>query len=251
VRTCIFDYRTGPVSATVVAVGDSKQGQWIPALQVLAREQHWRLMSITKAGCPFSDITRRRGGGNSVYASCVTWNRRVLQKVQRISPDLVVTTALQSYTAVVDGQVLHGQANHEELVRGLGARLSQLREQGFAALAIAETPWMGTDMADCVSLHLDSLADCARPRDQALADRVVAEAARRSSTPWVDLDDRLCTQAVCPAVIGDVLIYRDRHHLTATYSATLAPFLAERMGRALTPDLPDLAERLGLPVDPR
>ena len=32
--------------------------------------------------------------------------------------------------------------------------------------------------------------------------------------------------AHCPVVVGNVLIYRDNHHLTATYARSLAPFLS-------------------------
>jgi len=32
-----------------------------------------------------------------------------------------------------------------------------------------------------------------------------------------------------PVVIGRVLVYRDTHHLTATFSAAIAPYLAARL----------------------
>src|SRR5689334_6447618 len=51
VKTCVFDYGTGPDAPVVVGVGDSKMGQWMPALQEIARSRHWKLISMTKAGC--------------------------------------------------------------------------------------------------------------------------------------------------------------------------------------------------------
>lgn len=41
----------------------------------------------------------------------------------------------------------------------------------------------------------------------------------------VDLTDQVCPTATCLPVIGEVLVYRQSHHLTATYAATLAPAL--------------------------
>jgi hypothetical protein len=38
-----------------------------------------------------------------------------------------------------------------------------------------------------------------------------------------------CTEKKCPAVIGDVLVYRNGAHLTATYVRTLIPWLGERL----------------------
>ena len=34
---------------------------------------------------------------------------------------------------------------------------------------------------------------------------------------------------LCPAVIGDVLVYRNSGHLTATYARSLTPWLSRRL----------------------
>ncbi|MDQ4031206.1 MAG: hypothetical protein M3332_02610 [Actinomycetota bacterium] len=38
-----------------------------------------------------------------------------------------------------------------------------------------------------------------------------------------DLSDQLCNAVHCPAEIGNVLVYMDDNHLSATYAATIAP----------------------------
>ena len=45
----------------------------------------------------------------------------------------------------------------------------------------------------------------------------------------VDMNDGLCTASECPIVVGNVVVWRDTHHLTATYARMLAPYLAERL----------------------
>ena len=45
----------------------------------------------------------------------------------------------------------------------------------------------------------------------------------------IDPTGRFCLRDVCPAVIGDVLVYRNTGHITATYAATLAPWLERRL----------------------
>ena len=49
----------------------------------------------------------------------------------------------------------------------------------------------------------------------------------------VDLTDHICGPTVCSAVTGGVITYFDASHLTATYAATLAPYLAPVIERAL------------------
>ncbi len=244
VRPCVFDYRTSPDGPTVVGVGDSKMGQWIPALQKLAEQRHWQLISITKAGCPFSDIKRMNGAVE--YTTCQVWNQAVIAKIRELKPTLLVTTQLEFYQTIQNGTpVTDRTVNHDELVRGLSARLSEMKQMGQAVVTITETPRMRVDMADCVSLHLKDLAFCSRARKAALHGLVVPSAAKASGTPTVDLNNRLCTVDRCPAVIGNVLIYRDDHHLTQTYSRTLAPFLEDKLGLKLSPTLD---QALGIPV---
>ena len=58
-------------------------------------------------------------------------------------------------------------------------------------------------------------------------------AADETGTEVVDPTKWLCWDGSCPAVIGDVLPYRDRGHLTTVYSASLSDELTKALG--LTP----------------
>ena len=50
----------------------------------------------------------------------------------------------------------------------------------------------------------------------------------------IDPTSRFCLAKLCPAVIGDVLVYRNSGHVTASFTETLAPWLSRRLGRAGT-----------------
>ncbi len=49
----------------------------------------------------------------------------------------------------------------------------------------------------------------------------------------LDLADHFCGPTVCPAVIGDVPVYFDNSHLTATYARTLVPYIEPALDHAL------------------
>ena len=36
-----------------------------------------------------------------------------------------------------------------------------------------------------------------------------------------------CTESGCPAVVGNILVYRDDNHMTVTYASFIAPLLDE------------------------
>ena len=46
---------------------------------------------------------------------------------------------------------------------------------------------------------------------------------------FVPTADWLCASDACPVVVGDVLVYRDDNHITATAASWLAPFVEAAM----------------------
>jgi hypothetical protein len=57
-----------------------------------------------------------------------------------------------------------------------------------------------------------------------VADEMAHEGVRAiDPTPW------FCSETVCPAIIGNILAYRDTSHMTATYSSALSPLLSEQL----------------------
>jgi hypothetical protein len=85
---------------------------------------------------------------------------------------------------------------------------------------------------DCLSERGATIADCSRSLDDAVvADppNVLATRAMDGRVPLVDMNDLLCADGTCSPVVGNVLVYRDLHHLTGTYVRTLTPYLERRL----------------------
>jgi hypothetical protein len=75
------------------------------------------------------------------------------------------------------------------------------------------------------------LQRCATPRSEALDyPKVNTRAAREvEGVRLIDPTSVVCLEKSCPAVIGDVLVYRNGAHLTATYVRTLTPWLGKQL----------------------
>jgi len=48
----------------------------------------------------------------------------------------------------------------------------------------------------------------------------------------LDMSDAVCRADICPAVEGNVLVYHDAHHLSATYMRTMTNELGRQVGPA-------------------
>jgi hypothetical protein len=116
---------------------------------------------------------------------------------------------------------------NERLAEGLEKAWSQLTSQGIGVVAIRTTPHFTYDVVDCLAAHGQDFGSCGLAKDKAVlaVDPVTLAAPRSPGVTLVDMNGFICPQDRCSPIVGNVLVYRDKHHLTATYAATLAPTL--------------------------
>ena len=78
--------------------------------------------------------------------------------------------------------------------------------------------------------------DCA---PKAASDRVVGidDAVRSitaaSGTGFVEPRRWLCSNDVCPVIVGDLLVYRDESHVSNTFMGSLTPVIDQLVGAAV------------------
>ena len=227
---CVF----GDASSftTVVLLGDSHAAQWFPALQSLADRYRWRLVVRTKAGCPAPDVTILNRSLKRAYAECDTWRSGVLAEMARTKPALVVASGTRTDSLVdrsTGSKIDPGRAG-AEWKAGWNRTLASLSGAGVPVAVLRDTPWPGTDVAVCVSKHLSDPSSCDVSRDALDSPAYdVALAAGHAGAHGVDLSNVICDPDRCPSTQGRYLVYRDSNHLTATFSAALAPYLYRKL----------------------
>ena len=218
-------------STTVVLFGDSHAAEWFPALERLATERGWRLVSLTKSACTPAQLTVWNTTFKRAYDECNQWREEVFARLQTDRPDLVIVGSSHPYTSAATGgpaQADGGQA----LEAGLAQTLQRLRPLADAVALIGDTPKFSQDPPDCLSQHLDHVLACAEPRAQALDvgwTRVERAVAAEADATFVDPSDWACPTDPCPVVIGRYLVYRDQHHLATPFVTALRQRLADAL----------------------
>src|SRR5690606_23799240 len=226
VTSCIYG---DAESDTVVAlVGDSHAAHWQPALTELAEQHGWRLETYTKSSCPFADVLLWEARNDRPYTDCQEWQAEVRERLAADPPGAVVVSSAD-HEASDGSEPLGTEESREALADGMARSWRALEEAGSEVLAIVDTPWLGINAPECVAEHLDDLRACAVPREEAVersgAEALAAAAERVPVVNVVDLTEFVCPAEECVPVVGGVLTHSDAHHLTATYSRTLAPRL--------------------------
>ncbi|GAA1684143.1 SGNH hydrolase domain-containing protein [Glycomyces endophyticus] len=213
----------------VMLVGDSHAAQWFPALDALADRNGWELVSRTKSSCtPVSvrvDSTMHEGE----YTECWDWKQEVFAEIDAVRPELVVYGA--SDKTGVTG--LEGEAAAEAWGEGWAQTIERSASAQHIAV-LTDTPWATGEAApECLSLHMDAVDRCVSEDPYAVtyvdrreAGRAAQEAA---GAQVVDTEQWFCLDGRCPLVVEGMAVYRDGHHVSTPYAASLAVLLGEAL----------------------
>ncbi len=244
---CHLDYATveppaclyGPPGALtpVLLLGDSHAQQWLPALQRLADERGWRLRAVTKSACPMVDATVWNGPLKRAYRECDAWRERALRLIDEEQPELVLIASADMYD-VLDGQgrLLKDSPGGSSAAAaawdaGLASYLARVAELAPHVVVLADTPRVGYSPAECLATE-STIEACDASRERMVDDAYAARESRAAAEAGADVVSAtawLCSDDACPLVRGPYLVYRDAHHLTATF----AEQLGSRVGAAI------------------
>jgi hypothetical protein len=215
-----------------VLFGDSHVLQYFPALERIALDRGWRLVHLSKAGCPPPPARLRHPPTRERYnRACREWRESALRRIAREQPFLVVVSGSTHYHVYEGSRRLGRRASDRVLAAGYADTLGRLAALAPRVVAIRDAPRPTLDVARCVARHMDDLRRCAftRPPGRTRPDTFSRAALSVRGVEHVDPLPELCPQRLCPAVIGDVLVWRGEAHLTATYAGTMARWLGRRL----------------------
>ena len=142
---------TDPTMPLAMLIGDSHAAQWLPALKGVADDRGWRLIAITKSGCPFVGVTVWIKPLKREYRECDAWRSAVAARIAAEHPDVLVTAASRGYQVVDDA----GRHPFAESLDAWRAGLTEtLRNSGAGAahvVLLADTPRLLADPVECLA----------------------------------------------------------------------------------------------------
>ncbi len=224
---CAFGDTANPVR-TVALVGDSAAGQWFDALDAIAVQRHWKLVTELHSSCPWTAAVMLNSNGAGTFTACHAWGAAVLHDlVATIHPDVVITSDYPNM-ATPDHPAKESSAAVAEIGAGMARYWTALEDAGISVTTIKESPDMDEDVPACVEKHSTELARCDVPRSTAIPrNSPVSYAAKlmRGNVAVVDANSLICGPEACAPVVGNILVYSDRHQLTWYYSKSTAQFI--------------------------
>ena len=244
---CSFDKRSSSASErpfTAWLVGDSHAEHWKAAVNDIGRGNGWDVRHTMQGGCPSVPTRLVTAFGEATSATkqdeCTSWIRDVSARVLADAPDLVIVSNFASTEIVDDGS---GRPQPAQLRDGMAETLRAWADAGTQVVVIRDVPTAGSQLgAECVAANAGADRACVAPAAEVLRADPMIEAVADLGDPritTVDLSDYFCVDGECSGVIGGLPVFYDADHLSASYSRSLAPMLADALsestGLALAP----------------
>lgn len=228
----LCSYGDTAAAEAVLMFGDSQLAQWLAAVDAAGRALGVRIDYATKSSCPASDATVGVEKPARPYGECDRWRADLIQQLDSgPAYRLALVGDFERYDLFDrgSGKALAGSAGNTEWAQAASRTAEALAPhaerivwvRGIQDLVIDPPQCLRDnprDISACDRLSkglLDSAQERWEAKTGALADLPV--------TAVADLTGTVCPYGVCTVNAKRIAKYRDRYHLTNTFSARLAP----------------------------
>jgi hypothetical protein len=209
---CFFGNLHG--TKTIVLIGDSNVGNWIPALNLGLAHTVYRLAVFGFSSCGLSDLPYSATWG-SLYERCRQWHSSVPAAIRSLHPVAVVASS----------GAVGASYPTSTWVNGVKNLFVQATESSTATkrILLGTSPLLGQSAVTCLTVHPNP-QNCSLhyitgsgyygailSRDQQIASA--------SHATLIDTSRYFCYEETCSPVIGDTLVYSDLDHVTIAYSS--------------------------------
>jgi peptidoglycan/LPS O-acetylase OafA/YrhL len=226
-KECVFGARDA--ATTVVLFGDSHAAHWFPAVQRVAAERSWRVVTLLKAACSPSRVANYYRLVGSVEPECSQWRAETLRRIGEMHPALVLMAGYSGYRKA-DGQHAF---SYSEWRDGTKATLASLAAANVPTALLLDNPVAAGDLPICLGRAMmhgstsETACEAKLNGQIRAAERDAVRSFPRDSV--IDLADQFCDGEFCGPIRHGMVVYRDSNHMTATFAASLASILGKRL----------------------
>ncbi|MDJ0351160.1 acyltransferase family protein [Pseudarthrobacter sp. PH31-O2] len=220
-------YGTENATRALVVFGDSTTMSYVPGIRKAVDEKGWKIYIYTVAAC---SPTLVPVGEDGSAKECIRFKSWVQDEIQRIHPDLVVSSFLRNDGQLAskatgskaDAEWQRNIADMAKFVTSNGARYVLLEAPTPAKAEPSQCITRFSKPVDCITdrrAEFDSQARVSREALSSLGDRGA----------FVPTKEWFCVDAQCPAFLGGTALYADINHISARASEELAPLLRDAL----------------------
>jgi Predicted acyltransferases len=209
-KECLYGDLTS--DKTMVLFGDSHAAQWFDAVEDIAKNQGYKLISLTKSACSALKLPISNRG---VYNGdeCRKWQSNSIERIKELKPEVLIASAFSHYNLNLkaNSKDFYYLATQQELHQQLLGYVNKM-------VYLTDTPKPVKNIPRCLSHN--SLESCNQINRSSNA--VYKELIKIDPYQW------FCDKS-CSAVKENFIVYRDASHITRAAAKAVADQLEEAL----------------------
>ncbi|MBZ8176840.1 acyltransferase family protein [Corynebacterium sp. 3HC-13] len=218
---CVFG--DPEASLTVYLTGGSHADQWGAALDILGKQNNFRVIPFVRQSCP-SFVHDNEGAFSE---ECAEFNKTVRDRIIQDQPDVVISNSTRPMYELGE--------KRDSVPEGYVEFWDFLKSQDIPFVGLRDNPWFfwsdGKDKfpSICAVEEKDTSvcgmasADFYDKTDPARSKLLARDMVPVDTRPW------FCPDGWCGPEIGNIWVYRDSNHISDDYSRSMAPLLWEKL----------------------
>ncbi|MCU1632394.1 MAG: hypothetical protein JWM61_1046 [Micrococcaceae bacterium] len=208
----------GEAAKTVVVVGNSHAQHMSTAVVALAEKYNWTVIDLISLGCTFGP------SGPDTTPECAEFFEQSNAYIDDLAPDAIFTIATRTQFG----------SNEETLMPDFDNTVRRYTDSGIEVIGVRDNPRFDFNMPECTEENPDSLELCTPAKQDVLPPESPLQALDLGTPLFrsVDMTDLICPVDTCPPIIGNVYVYIDNNHISATYWRTMVAQFEERISGA-------------------
>jgi peptidoglycan/LPS O-acetylase OafA/YrhL len=237
--SCSFGDLSDP-ERKIAVLGNSHAGHLVPALELIADEEHWQVDTYAVGVCqPSLEPIAVPDPVNGVPTE------QIAADCERLNHETFDRITSGGYSLVVASTMDHDPAHDIPATNIYRSTLETLIDADIPVLVVRDPPAplnFEQDTPTCLGINAAQPQLCDGTPATWIRQDPLTSAAQLSDSPLVhrvNLNRFVCSSTVCPAVVGGIVVYADFNHFTSSFSRTLAPYLGRAMIRAMADELLD------------
>ncbi|MEV6301706.1 acyltransferase family protein [Actinoplanes sp. NPDC051861] len=217
--------------------GDSHAAHWFPAFNEIATERGLKLANRSKSACRTATVLVYNGVLKRPYQECVAWRESVFREIEQVKPKMIVMASSGGDPGgmVTPDNVPLDEGPDGDLLwtRAWITSFERLEATGAQLVLVLDTPWPVGSTPECIVTNPKRIDRCGRPVRDAILEptrrAMVAAAARERGITVIDTQPWFCTETVCPAIIGNAMVWRDYSHLSTAIATAMTPLMRRQL----------------------
>lgn len=227
---CDYGAPREPGRKVLSLIGGSHAEHFLPALNAIGKEHGFTVETVVMGGCQMA-AGPTAGESKPDDPICLEWQGKAMEHLLATRPDAVFTNSTRPAAQWGTGDVTPSW--YVDV-------FTTLSNAGIPVIGVRDLPWLMTpdgadrEPFDCMAVRNDPL-ECGTKRALSLSpvDPAIEAVGGLPGVTLLDFNDLNCGPEDCPAVIGNVLVYRDAHHYSRTFMISMTPYIERELGPAL------------------